>query len=320
MQSSRRWGRMAVCVGLALAMAGAQVSAAIVCGNGISTAKDGKAAATEAATKAKAGLGGKEAKLVLVFHTGELIKQRAKVLEGVASVFKPEIVYGACGYATLTQESQEGTVAVLALGGDIEVTAAVAPTKNKDDDVNCGKQIGEALKDAAAKGPGKVLLLWGACHIPRNDQVVAGIRGVLGDDLPIVGAAAFQDHTYAQGKPVTSSNLGILITGKFTIGCGLRKDMSPEGLISSATECYKDAIGDKKDKLALVLTFDCGGRRGEMLKNKNFAKELEAMKAVAGDVPIFGFYGSGEMGCPGTGQPAKGVGYHIAACAICPTD
>jgi len=40
------------------------------------------------------------------------------------------------------------------------------------------------------------------------------------------------------------------------------------------------------------------------------------MKEVAGAAPIFGFYGSGEIGCPGTGAVPQGVGYHIAACAI----
>ncbi len=60
----------------------------------------------------------------------------------------------------------------------------------------------------------------------------------------------------------------------------------------------------------------CGGRRGKMLKDNSFAKEVEAMKAVAGDIPIFGFYGSGEIGHKDNDSPARGVGYSIAACAI----
>ena len=53
-----------------------------------------------------------------------------------------------------------------------------------------------------------------------------------------------------------------------------------------------------------------------MLKDNSFAKEVEAMKAVAGDIPIFGFYGSGEIGHKDNDSPARGVGYSIAACAI----
>jgi len=140
---------------------------------------------------------------------------------------------------------------------------------------------------------------------------------VLGETFPIVGAAAFQDSVVVKGEVCKAkTNIGLLVTGRFACGFGLMKDMSPEGLIDSARQTFKTAIGEKKDKVALVLVFDCGGRRGAMLKQKSFPRELEAMKEVAGTAPIFGFYGSGEMGCAATGAAPKGVGYHIAACAI----
>ncbi len=314
--------RMRAGVGCALAAAllacGAEALAAgkLAVGNGISAAPEAKAAGEEAAKKAKAGLGDAAPKLVLVHYSGPMMAKANDVVEGVAAVFPKDIIYGCGAYATLTQESNNAQVAVLALGGDVAVTAAVAPTAGPKDDAECGKKLGEALKDAAAKGPGKVLILFGACHIPRNDQVVKGICGVLGEKFPIVGAAAFQDDIFFKGERAKSSNLGILLTGPFACGFGLAKDMAPEGLINSARDAFKSAIGEKKDKVALVLVFDCGGRRGEMQKHKNFEKELEAMKEVAGSAPLFGFYGSGEMGCTGPDAAPKGVGYHIAACAI----
>lgn len=310
---------MAACVALVL-LAGAPLATAgkaIECGNGLSMKRQAKAAGTEAAQKAKAALGDAEPKLVLAYYSERLVKNAAQVIEGVATVFGKDIIYGCGAYAALTQEGNNGEVAVLALGGDVQVTAAVAETKGKQDDVACGAKIGEQLKAAAAKGPGKVLLLFGACHVPRNNDVVKGICSVLGETFPIVGAAAFQDSVVVKGEVVKAkSNVGLLLTGDFTCGFGLKKDMSPAGLISSARESLHGAMGAKKDKVALVLVFDCGGRRGAMLKQKSFAKELEAMKEVAGDTPIFGFYGSGEMGCPAPGAPPTGVGYHIAACAI----
>jgi len=307
----------AVAAALVLAC-GAQALAAgkLAVGNGCSLATEAKAAGEDAAKKAKAGLGDAAPKLVLVHYGDKLIGKAAEVIEGVAAVFPKELIYGCGAYSALTQEGNDAAVAVLALGGDVAVTAAVAATKGPKDDAECGKQIGEALKDAAAKGPGKALILFGACHIPRNDQVVKGLCGVLGEKFPIVGAAAFRDDIFVKGELVKGSNVGILLTGSFACGFGLMKDMSVEGLINSARETLKTAIGDKKGKLALVLVFDCGGRRGEMQKNKNFEKELEAMKEVAGATPIFGFYGSGEMGCAGSDAAPKGVGYHISACAI----
>ncbi len=319
--AGRWWGQltraMRMRVGLVSALVaamvlalGAQALAAgkLAVGNGISAAADAKAAGEEAAKRAKAGLGEAAAKLVLVHYSGPMMGKAAEVVEGVAAVFPKDLIYGCGAYSALTQESNSAAVAVLALGGDVAVTAAVAPTAGPKDDIECGKKIGEALKAAATAGQGKT--------IPRNDQVVKGICGVLGEKFPIVGAAAFQDDIFAQGERVKGSNVGILLTGPFACGFGLMKDMSPEGLINSARETVKTAVGDKKGKLALVLVFDCGGRRGEMQKHKVFEKELEAMKEVAGATPIFGFYGSGEMGCTGGDTAPKGVGYHISACAI----
>ncbi|MBM4035653.1 MAG: hypothetical protein FJ291_28265 [Planctomycetes bacterium] len=346
----RRVALVCALAGVALLACGAQALAAgkLAVGNGISMAKEPKAAGEEAAKKAKAALGEAAPKLVLVHYSGPLIGKAAEVAEGVAAVFPKDIIYGCGAYSALTQESNDAAAAVLALGGDVTVTAAVAATAGPKDDAECGKKLGEALKDAAAKGPGKVLILFGACHIPRNDRVVKGLCGVLGEKFPIVGAAAFQDDIVFKGDLVRAryeeredknlggvvrkdavtgkvlpgwamvgaSNVGILLTGDFSCGFGLMKDMTPEGLINSARDTFKAAIGDKKDKLALVLVFDCGGRRGEMQKHKNFEKELDAMKEAAGSAPIFGFYGSGEMGCAGPDAAPKGVGYHIAACAI----
>jgi len=307
---------LAAAVVLACAAQALAAGKPLAVGNGISLAKEPKAAGEEAAKKAKAALGDEKPKLVLVHYSGPLVGKATQVVEGVAAVFPKDIVYGCGAYAALTQESNNATVAVLALGGDVAVTTAVAPTAGPKDDVECGKKLGQALRPAAAKGPGKVLILFGACHIPRNNQVVKGICEVLGAKFPIVGAAAFRDDIIVKGEVVKSSNLGILLTGDFACGFGLMKDMSPEGLISSARQTFKAAIGGKKGEVALVLVFDCGGRRGAMLKNKSFEKELEAMKSVAGAAPIFGFYGSGEMGCTAPDAAPKGVGYHISACAI----
>ena len=40
------------------------------------------------------------------------------------------------------------------------------------------------------------------------------------------------------------------------------------------------------------------------------------MKAAVGDSPLFGFYGSGEIGPKDNDSPPCGVGYHIAICVI----
>ena len=70
--------------------------------------------------------------------------------------------------------------------------------------------------------------------------------------------------------------------------------------------------------LALMLVFDCGGRRGMMQANGNFAEELAAMKSLLGDTPIFGFYAGSEIGRKCCDTPSFGDGYHISATALIP--
>jgi len=287
-------------------------------GTGYSELKDARQAGVEAAGKAKAALAGEKAKVVIVFGIDNL--NHEQLLEGVTSVFDASIVHGCTSYNSITQEGNCGTVAVLAIGGGVEVTAVVADV-NGNDYKGCGTDIGTQLKAAAAcDAPGKVVALFGDCHIPKNDKVVKGICGVLGERFPVVGAAAKKDISYFCGKVVgKKKNVAILMTGDFELGCSTLKegpaDVDRNKLVAAAGQAFKNAVGDDLGRTAMVFAFDCGGRRGKMGKDR--PRELGVMLDVVGkDMPVFGFYGSGEMGPKATGDAPKGVGYHISACAI----
>ncbi len=284
-------------------------------GTGLSMKTDAQAAGIEAAKAAKAALGAQEPKLVLVYDA-EAIIDKAKMLEGVCSVFDASVVYGCPGYGPLTQESNQGNVGVLALGGDIGVSIAVAKTDG--DHQACGERIGTALLEASkTDAPGKLLLLFGDCHVPADDDLVKGVCSVLGETFPAIGGASRTEpdkngDVFTQGKIASGQNIGILLTGDFRCGFAMKKDNSPEGLITSARDAVKEAFAGQNPALAFV--FDCGGRRGKM--EDNVPKELEAIKEVAGDVPLFGFYGSGEIGHLNNGTPSRGDGFHISVCAL----
>jgi len=295
---------------------------AVSAGTGYSELQDAEKAGVEAAKQAKKALGKVKPKLVLAFAIPNKFDQ-AKAVAGVASVFDAKIVHGCSSYNAITESGNAGTIAVLALGGDICVTPVLADLEKKDKEgyKACGTKIGEGLKKACgAKASGKVVVLIGDCHVPQNDNVVKGITGVIGEKIPVVGAAAMGGTTYYQGKVVgKSKNLGILITGNFAVGCSILKegpaDVHANKVVAAAGQAFKDAVGKNKGHTALVFAFDCGGRRGKMGKNR--PEELKVMKAVVGKkIPIFGFYGSGEMGTDACGKPSRGVGWHISACAL----
>jgi len=285
----------AVLAGMMTLMLADAAAADICVGNGHSELADPQQAGKEAATKAKAALGEQEAKVVLVFDES--------------------IVYGCAAYAPITQDCNTGTVGVLALGGDIKAVAATAEVEDSHE--TCGKKIGEGLKAAGVpETGGRVVLLWGACHVPANDALVGGVCGVLGEKFPVAGGAAFRDLLYVQGKVLPESNLGLMLCGDFR--CGFSAKNAPandkERAIAVAGEAAEAALGQRKDKAVLVLAFDCGGRRGQM--GGSVDRELQLIKDAAGDTPIFGFYGSGEIGPKDNDSPPHGVGHHIVICAI----
>jgi len=310
-----------VVTGLAVQAAAADAKStakAIRAGTGYSVLTDAAKAGAEAATKAKAALGKEAPKLVIVFAIPKLDQE--KMLAGVTSVFDAPLVYGCSAYNAITQEGNAGTVGVLALGGHLRVRSTLAEVKEKDYQ-GCGTQIGKALAKAPqAKAAGKLLILLGDCHVSFNDKVVAGICGVLGEKFPVVGGAAAGGITYHKGKVVgRQKNIGLLIAGDFKLGISALKEgpttVHKNKLVAAAGQAFKNAVGDGKKDLALMFAFDCGGRRGQMGKDR--PDELKVMQAVIGKrTPLFGFYGSGEMGPKDNDSPPRGVGFHIVACAI----
>jgi len=292
----------------------------ITVGSAHSVLTEAVAAGTEAAKKAKAALGKDKAKVVLVFDSipGKAdVKQ--KVLDGVATVFDKSIIYGCSAYDAITQDCNVSTVGVLALGGDINVASATA---NLDGGWEaCGKKIGEAIKPAVekTKDHGQLLVLIGDCHVNKNDALAKGVCSVLGEKFPTAGAAANGGLTYVKGKVLTKSNLGLLLSGHFkpSFSAKKAKGKKPMDVVQAAGDAFEQAIGKNQDKLVMVFAFDCGGRRQQM--KGQLPKELELMKAAAGKAPIFGFYGSGETGPKDNDSAPRGVGYHIAACALIKT-
>lgn len=283
---------------------------------GHSELPDASKAGTQAARQAKAALQGAEADVVFVFDCiAGGAKAKQAMLDAVARVFPAERIFGCSAYNAITPTGPAGTVGVLAMRG-VHVDTALSNLDGGHE--ACGKRIGEALKPAAEKNKdrGRFLMLIGDCHYPINQKLVDGVLGVLGEQFPVSGGAAKGGLTYAKGKVHTKSNLGVLLRGAFTTSFAIKKAKTtePMDVVDQAGLAFRQAIGERKDKLHMVFVFDCGGRRGQMKDKRPL--EVEQMNAAAGKAPLFGFYGSGETGRDGNDAAAKGVGYHICVAAL----
>lgn len=301
-----------------------------VFGWGQSAAVDAKIAGSEAATKAKAALGATEPKVVLVFAARTQLTPQ--LIEGVAAVFDKSLIYGCEGYSPVTPEgnfaeaghSIKAGVSILGMGGDVEFTpasAVVAKAAAKTDRPGVfrenGKAIGAALKQAnsAAKG-GKLILTFGNQHVGDNQFFVDGVMEELGKEIKMVGAAAGGDTAceIVRGEIVKGANVALLMTGHFKVNTAAGHGNE----VQTADEAFKAVLGNGGNKAALIFVFDCGGRRGNMLKAGTLTQEWQAMKTNAGAIPFFGFYGGGEVGHQTLTGPCQGVGYHIATAAVIP--
>ncbi len=299
----------------------------IAVGVGSSSAPDAKAAGAEAAKKAIIMLGGTEAKIVVVFSARRQMGE--DLVAGVGSVFDRAIIYGCEGYSPLTLDGNfpdqghdiRNGVAVMALGGGIAVSTASEPVEKSENReksfFECGRRIGGQLKHAANKtAKGKMVVTFGNQHAGDNKSFVRGFTEGLGLRIPIAGAAAGGDAAkeIVKGKIVTGMNVAFCITGDFNTGVGLSGGQGD--LVAKTEESMSAALKAAGGKPVLSMVFDCGGRRGQLVKNGTITAEHDVMKKLAGVTPLFGFYGGGEIGTSSAAAEPEGVGFSVASAVL----
>ena len=305
--------RRAMLAALLVAGLGAAAVAGVAMGTGLSTEADAVKAGTAAAEQAKKALGETPVKLVLVFDSYPK-DGKAKLLEGVAAVFDKKLVHGCSAEGPITEHGNPKgrSVGVCAIGGDIEVAAVVSPKIGKDHKA-AGEAIGKALPKMANA---KVMLLFGNCHLPSNKPLTEGVVSVVGKELPIIGGSSGgpSTDTYYQGEAKDDVAVGILLCGDFKLAiCARPGRKDHDEIVRTAVDATQSAKQGLGAKPALGIYFECAGRRGKI---KSLQAELDALQQVLGkDLPLIGFYGTGEIG-PKEGGVCKGVGYHAVCCLI----
>jgi len=247
------------------------------------------------------------------------------MLDSVATVFEKKMLFGCEGYSPLTNETnfhdqnvQANGVAVLAIGGAININIASAHTVKDGGYEKAGIKIGSALKAVLnSDDSGKFLVTFGDQHVGGpSAELVNGLRQELGKNFPIVGAAAGQSNAkeIVAGEICEATNVGVLISGGFTLG--VATSSYTEDLPTTTTYAISSAMSQSKGKPVMAFLFDCGGRRGKMVGQKQLKAEFDNMKNGLGDIPFFGFYGGGEIGPVDRNSPSKGVGFSVATAVI----
>ena len=110
------------------------------------------------------------------------------------------------------------------------------------------------------------------------------------------------------------SNLGLMISGDFKCGFACKAASDSPGVVQTADEATREALRSANSRSDVAFIFDCVSRLQTLGSDR--AKELQAIRASLGDTPVFGIYGSGEIGPSSNGAPASGVGGHIVVCVV----
>lgn len=293
--------------------------------------EDPSAASKAAAQALRQAMAGVPLRAVLLSECFEDQENKAKVLQGVASVLPVDGLVGMATYGSITKAgcSDADSVCLLGIGGEgVGVSAALVTSlgtsrltfeEHRSQIEQLLHAAGQKLADKLRRSPqDKLLILLADAHSPKNQALVEGVQKVVGPKFPITGGCANknagQTFVYFRGKMYEDSAVAVVLSGDFGVGLAGRKAQDNENVIRTAQQGAAEALAAIQGKPLGVLAFDCAGRRNKL---KNIQDELAAMqRAIGKDLPLFGCYCAGEMGpVDSPDQPAGalcgGSGWHV---------
>lgn len=311
---------VALSIGVAGLLAGspalAESTPALVCGTGGADlvkleGLDVAALAQTAAARAKDRLGGVEAKTVIVHSFTPYPAD--KVLEGVARVFPKAITLGGPAYGVITEDGNVHSVGVMAVGGGVEVTTAIASMDGgaikAADTLAAG--LHDALAAASSNGWSSAAIVFGDCIQPRDGALLKQFAAKVGTELPVSGGAS-AGGVYYHGAVASNSVVAVLLSGPFELGHALMGSTGArdaKDLLRLSRGAADQAVGGATNRVGFAYVANCVSRRNAL--GKLLPDESLAFRAATGEAPVFGFYGNGEIGRNSPGEPSAGATHSI---------
>ena len=289
------------------------------------------AAGKAAAESLRERMGGLSAHAVLVAECFEEKPLKQRLLDGVASVFPRETIFGCATYGSFEQEGcfDLDSVSLMGIGGNgIGVAAALEPrlgiaglTMEEDMDALKARLrgAGEGLAGRLQRTTqDRLVIVMADAHSPKNQFLVEGVQTAMGDRFPVTGGSANknagQTFVYYGGKMYEDAAVALALSGDFEVALSGRQAKSNEAVITSAGEAATEAREKLGTQPFAAIAFNCAGRKGKLDRIED---ELEAIKtSMGGDLPLFGCYCAGEIGPADTAEKdpdvlSSGVGWHV---------
>lgn len=299
--------------------------------------EDAYAAGRSAAEKLAAQLNGTAPHAVMMLDCFDSKELKEKAIDGVASVFGKDVIFGGAVYGMYTRDGATDTdgVSLMALAGDgmqvqAVLTEAMGASKLSIETQNA--ELEAALNAGGADLAGKLvqpaasdlIMMMGDAHSPKNQYLLDGFQSVAGKKVPVTGGSISKNdglnYIYYRGEMYSDSAFALALKGGLTVAQSGRQAKSNDQVISTAKEGSATALNALNGKEPQVLiAYDCAGRMGKL---DNLSDEVNIIKtSVTGTTPIYGTYCAGEFGAAdntlGDAETCSvGRGWHVMFSAL----
>ncbi|MDI6778469.1 MAG: FIST N-terminal domain-containing protein [Patescibacteria group bacterium] len=248
---------------------------AIQAGVGLSNNKDARQAGYEACSLAIKKAGIEKPDLVIAFSSVGL--NQDEVVGGINEASGKTPLIGCSDAGQITNEGpNKGGVSVMAIKSDsMKFTTGMGGQI-----ANGAREAGAALaSDISGKAaePMELLIMLTDVLKGNGADIVRGVQDVLGKNFIIVGGAAGDDFlfketsVYYYDQVLPSSIVGAGLSGKFSVGIGVRHGWTPIGLPQKVTKSSGAVIEEIEGKPAVSIYEQYFGKKAEELKSEPLA-------------------------------------------------
>ncbi len=256
---------------------------AISAGVGISNERDGYEAGKEACRLARERAGGGVPELTIAFASVSF--DQNAVVRGIREASAGTPLIGCTDAGEITNEGPaHNSVAVMAI-----VTDQIVFTPGVGRDIAAGARAAGAalareIKEKVAKGAGSGTGALGTAIIlpdvlaGNGADIVRGVLDVLGEHFPLIGGAAGDDflfqktYQYQDDEVLTGSVVGVGLSGKFTLGVGVRHGWIPIGVPMKVTKSAGSIVYELDHRPAISIYEDYFGEKVADLKREPLAR------------------------------------------------
>lgn len=248
----------------------------ILAGVGSSKNKDSYTAGYEACTVALEKLNGEKPDLTIAFASVSF--DQAELVRGIREASGNAPLVGCTDAGEITNEGPaEKSVGVMAIKSDQVVFTTGIGNNIRAGAREAGQAVARAIKEKAPD-PLRAFVMLPDVLTGNGADIVRGVLDVLGTHFPVVGGAAGDDflfketYEYLNEKVDTGTVAGVGLSGKFSMGIGVRHGWVPIGIPMKVTKSKGAVVYELDNRPAISIYEDYFGQKAEELRKEPLAR------------------------------------------------